>query len=285
MYTIDLHTHSTMSDGTLTPRELAFYAKAKGLFAIALTDHDTTAGIAECIKAGNMVGLKVIPGIEISCKYHKIEIHLLGYYIDIENQTLQDVIAKILNERKARNVKMIERLTELGYPITMKDLNPNNDENMSITRGNVAGVLLEKGYFANREEVFEKCLRVGQPGYVEREFIDYKEAIAAIVAAGGVAVIAHPYFYKLKDVTMDQFILDLKNAGLAGIETIYPEHSKEKEREYLELCEKYGLFLTGGTDYHGDNKPNLDIGNGFGKTSVPKLYLDVMEKTVHFIKK
>ncbi len=146
MYTIDLHTHSTMSDGTFTPRELAFFAKAKGLSAIAITDHDTTAGVKECIEAGKLVGLKVVPGIEISCEYSDVEIHILGYFIDIENQTLKDLITKMGDERRKRNETMLKKLAELGYPLKMEELNPNNDKNMSLTRGTIAGALIEKGY-------------------------------------------------------------------------------------------------------------------------------------------
>ncbi|ONI45699.1 hypothetical protein AN642_01315 [Epulopiscium sp. SCG-B10WGA-EpuloA2] len=278
MQAIDLHTHSNISDGTFTPRELAFYAKAKGLYAIALTDHDTTAGIFECTRAGALVGLKVIPGIEISCVYNNIEIHILGYFIDTENIELQHVINKISNERKTRNEKMLERLNELGFNIKMQDINPKNNEKLSITRANFAAALMQKGYFTDREEIFKQYLGKDKPAYISREYIDYKDCINAIKNSGGIAVIAHPYLYKFKDVTIDKFISDLSEAGISGIETIYPEHTDLQENEYFKLCQTYNLVPTGGTDFHGDNKPNLDIGTGREKTFVSKTILDNMEK-------
>ncbi|OOB79177.1 MAG: hypothetical protein ATN34_02630 [Epulopiscium sp. Nele67-Bin002] len=272
MYPVDLHVHSTMSDGTFTPKELAFYAKAKGLVAIALTDHDTTAGVSECKKWGERVGLRVIAGTEFSASYNNVEVHILGYFLDIENQKLQQTITKIKKVRDERNVMMLERLKELGMEVSFDELNVG--DNNIITRANVARVIVDKGYVGSMDEAFNRYLGRGKPAYIGREFIDYTECIDVIHQAGGLASIAHPHIYKLN---VEQFISDLAAAGLDGIESIYPEYSAQQEAKYLELCRAHNLFPSGGSDFHGDNKPGLDIGKGYGKTYVPETLLTTME--------
>ncbi|OOB80290.1 MAG: hypothetical protein BEN19_05710 [Epulopiscium sp. Nuni2H_MBin003] len=264
MFSIDLHVHSTVSDGTFTPKQVALYAAAKSLYCIALTDHDTTDGVKECQQYAKEVGVEVISGVEISAGYKEREIHMLAYFIDIENEQLKKTLHKISTERKERNLKIIDKLNEIGLEISYQDLNPE-DKNISITRGNIARALLQKGYISNIEEAFKKYIGKNGPAYVSREYVDYTECIDVIHQAGGLAVVAHPYLYKLDTPT---FIADLKQAGLDGIEVIYPEHTSEMQEMYFKLCKQYDLFVTGGSDFHGGNKPSIDMGNGFGKTIV-----------------
>ncbi|OON97626.1 MAG: hypothetical protein ATN36_02820 [Epulopiscium sp. Nele67-Bin005] len=277
MYPIDLHVHSTMSDGTFTPREIAFYAKAKGLQTIALTDHDTISGVLECQEAGNLVNLKVIAGIEFSVNYFDKEVHMLGYFIDIHNEKLTSHLENLVVSRHERNLKMLEKLGELGFPMEYSDI-ATSEKNALLTRAHFAQAMLKKGYVKNIDDAFNLYLGNGKPAFIPREHVDFKECIDLIHEIGGVAVIAHPGLYKsFTDEKLDKFIKTLAEAGLDGIETIYPKYSKEQEEEFLYLCKKYNLLPTGGSDFHGENKKDLDIGKGYGKTFVPSTLLDALE--------
>lgn len=269
MNLIDLHVHSTVSDGTFTPRELAFYAKAKGLCAIALTDHDSMDGLDECIAAGHLVGLDVIPGIELTGNYKGKEIHILGYYLDRNNQVLKNKLHELILNREARNIKMLENLIDLGFHLTPEDLYPPGATKGVLTRAHFARALYTKNYASSMNEAFDKYLSSDKPAYVKRQSIDYIECIKLIHTAGGIAVIAHPHLYKFDPDSFNTFIKDMTAHGLDGIESIYPKYSDAETVQLFELCFTYNLISTGGSDFHGTNKPNLDIGNGYGQTCIP----------------
>lgn len=269
MNLIDLHVHSNVSDGTFTPREVAFYAKAKGLSAIALTDHDSMDGIDACIEAAKLVDLLVIPGIELTGNYKGKEIHILGYYLDKNHPILQEKLKELIITRETRNIKMLTNLIALGFDLTIEDLYPPGTSKGVLTRAHFARALCNKGYASTINEAFEKYLSSDKPAYVKRQSMDYKECINLIHTAGGVAVIAHPHLYRFSPEIFPVFIDDLVKAGINGLETIYPKYSDNETIQLFELCFTYNLISTGGSDFHGTNKPNLDIGTGYGKTYIP----------------
>lgn len=270
MKRIDLHVHSTESDGTFTPAEIAFYAKARGLDAIALTDHDTIKGVKRCIEAGKKVDLTVIPGVEFAVQHNNIEIHVLGYNFDIDHPELNATLRKFLTNRTHRNEKMIAQLQGIGLDITMADVEATcQDPEGVITRAHFANALLNKGYVSTVSDAFHKYLSSGRPGYVSRAKVSPSECIRLIHAAGGVAVLAHPMLYGLSFEDTVQLIKELKAIGLDGVEVIYPEHSKENIIDLFNVCLQNNLVPTGGSDFHGVNKPHLDIGVGYGNTKVP----------------
>lgn len=284
MQLIDLHVHSTTSDGTLTPRELAFYAKAKGLSAIALTDHDTTCGVMTCIEAGKLVDLTVIPGIELTAHYGSKEIHVLGYYINPNHPKLLSKLEELVRERDRRNDLVLEKLQALGLDVTMADLRSQGDADSILTRAHFGRALLAKGYVATMDEAFSKYLSSGKPAYVPKQSMDYETCINLIHEAGGIAVIAHPLLYGFSTEDLDTFLKDLMAAGLDGLEAIYAKYTSEESVALLSACLKYNLVPTGGSDFHGLNKPNLEIGSGYGSLAITYDVLEglyLKQKAVH----
>lgn len=278
MKLIDLHTHSNCSDGTLSPSELVAYAKTKELAAIALTDHDTTVGLKECMEKGLEVGVTVIPGIELSGDHYGKELHILGYYIDPSCPALQTKLQQLVESRKVRNLKMLDKLEALGFPLTLDDLNPDGQTNVVFTRAHFGTAMLKKGYVKDRQEAFTQYLGNGKPAYVAREHFTVQECINLIHEAGGLAVLAHPklYGYSSKDIT--ELLIGLKAQGIDGIECLYSTHTPQDVAHLLQLCLNHKLFPTGGSDFHGSNKPNLDLGTGYGKLQIPLSLLDAMHK-------
>lgn len=283
MKLIDLHVHSNISDGTFSPSELALYAKSKGLSAIALTDHDTISGVEECTQKGLDIGLIIVPGIEFAAEYAGREIHILGYYIDSKNHMLREKLKFIIESRKARNVIMLEKLNNLGLSITREDLTLDSPSEAVFTRAHFATALYKKGYVKTRSEAFDKYIGRDCPAYVKRVRFTPEECIQAIHEAGGLAVVAHPNLYGFNPAEMNRMLKELTAIGLDGIETLYCTHSKEDVLELLGLCLKYRLFPTGGSDFHGDNKPGLDIGVGYGDLQIPYDILEAMHKKLGFI--
>lgn len=269
MKLIDLHVHSTASDGTFTPSELAVYAKSKGLSAIALTDHDTVDGIDECQKKGLELDLTVIPSIEFSADFHGKELHILGYYINHHHEPFKHKLETLIKARANRNQEMLDRLTDLGFPLTMLDLLKGLSEDTVLTRAHFAKAMLEKNYIQSREEAFTHYIGDGKPAFVPKKRFTVKECIDLIHDAGGLAVLAHPmlYGYGAQDIT--NVLRGLKLEGLDGIECIYSSHTTEDTLHLKQLCLNLNLFPTGGSDFHGQNKPGLDLGTGYGELSIP----------------
>jgi hypothetical protein len=275
---IDLHVHSTASDGTFTPREVAFYAKAKRLQAIALTDHDTVSGVKDCMEAGRLVGLEVIPGIELSAQYKDKEVHILGYFIDINDAPFLQELERLTKVRIARNEQMLQRFNERGIDLKFEDLLQDGAKDAVLTRAHFAKALLNKGYVHSMNEAFDRYLGDGKPCYVQREYPSYIDCIRMIHKAGGIAVIAHPMLYRLPHSHYPSFIEDLAKAGLNGIETIYPKHSYPDTQMLFEFCHALGLLPTGGSDFHGSNKKEIEIGTGLGQTQVSYDVLSSLKK-------
>lgn len=273
---IDLHVHSTASDGTYTPSEVVSYAAEKNLYAIALTDHDTIDGISEARQAALEQGhrLIVIPGIEISADFHGTDIHILGLNIDYTNKEFLRKIDECKRLRIERNKKMIQKLNALGFPITEETISQRYGKKASITRAHFARYLLDEGYVKTKEEAFKKYFNKGAPCYIPRTQMTPEEAISVILKAGGHPVLAHPLLYKLDRDMVLKLIAYLKELGMEGIEGIYSLNSSEDDAFLLKTAKMYGLYITGGSDFHGTNKPDIDMGVGKGNLLIPKEILN-----------
>jgi predicted metal-dependent phosphoesterase TrpH len=261
---VDLHIHTTASDGVMSPSEIVRYAKAKGLQAIAITDHDTIEGLDEGLLEGERIDFEVIPGIEISAEHSPGSMHLLGFFLDIHHPLLNERLGYLQNARAERNPKIVDRLNRLGIELTYEDVLRASGGGQ-VGRPHFAQVLLEKNYVRSFQEAFERFLKKGAPAYVDKFRFTAKEAIHFINEAKGVAVLAHPNTLNMNGYSeLENLILRLIEEGLKGIEVYYPEHSALEVAQYKTLAERYGLLMTGGTDYHGIEKNGLDIGAGRG---------------------
>lgn len=275
---IDLHVHTNASDGSLSPKELVDYAISKNLYAIAITDHDTIAGVEEAINYSNLINstinkLKVIPGVELSAAYNGQDIHILGLNIDYNNQYFKDKLIEFRNLRNARNEKMLKLLRAAGFDFS-DEMISNRFGNSVITRAHYAILMVERGYVKDKDTAFKKYLNKDCPCYVPRTMISVEDAVKLITTASGKPILAHPYLYKLSETELDELVCKLKNAGLLGIEAIYSTHSKEDQEKLILLAKKYNLNITGGSDFHGTAKPNLDLGTGYGNLKIPKEILE-----------
>jgi predicted metal-dependent phosphoesterase TrpH len=265
---IDLHTHTTESDGTLTPSQLVRYAKEKGLSAIAVTDHDTIDGNQEALREGKAVGLEVIPGVEISVDHSPGSMHMLGYFINSEDTTLQEKLALLQESRADRNPRIIAKLNELGLDITY-------DEVVKVSGGgqtgrpHIAQVLKHKGYTKSIQEAFDKYLGKGAPAYFDKFRLEPADAMAMITNAGGIPVLAHPFTLHCKSPgELEALVKSLVPQGLKGIEVYYSEHDPQQTSQYQSLAKDYNLAMTGGSDFHGENMNGIDLGTGRGNLKV-----------------
>lgn len=279
MKAVDLHTHSNKSDGSFSPAELVNYAIAKGLSAVALTDHDTVDGLAEATKhaaallAAGQPSIEVVPGIEFSTKYESQDVHIVGLYIAYDSPVFTARLQAFVDSRTGRNRKMCRNLQEAGIDITYEKLLEKNPGAV-ITRAHYASYLFEEGYVKSRQDAFAQYLGDHTKYFVPREKVTPAQAVALILQAGGVPVLAHPPLYHMGRARLDELVSSLKNAGLMGIEVLYSTYSGQDERDMLQLASKYDLLPSGGSDFHGANKPTLDLGSGYGRLFVPEEFLD-----------
>lgn len=270
---IDLHVHSTVSDGTYKPCELVKYAAEKKLEAIALTDHDCISGITEAKECAKQYNIEVISGIEFSTRYRNAEIHLLGLYIDENNENFVKGLDEIVNARDTRNKKMIEKLNACGCSITMKDVMDTADSDI-YTRAHFAKALFNKGYVASLREAFDKYIGNDCPGYVSREKVTPKLAIELIRSCNGIPILAHPTLYNMDLRQLDSLIGELVKDGLLGIEGRYPLYTKSEVKYIKDFADKYNLVISGGSDFHGTNKSDIDLGVGRGNLKIPYSLLE-----------
>jgi len=274
---VDLHLHTTASDGVLSPAEIVRYAKAKGLQAIAITDHDTIEGCEEGLREGERIGFEVIPGIEISAEHSPGSMHILGFFLDIHHPLLNERLEYLQKARAERNPKMVAKLNQLGIEITYEEVLKASGGGQ-VGRPHFANVLLEKKYVRNFQEAFERYLKKGAPAYVDKFRFSSKEALHFIHEAGGVAVLAHPNTLGVNGYSeLEKLVLQLVAEGLKGIEVYYPEHSAVEVAQYKNLADRYSLLSTGGTDYHGIEKNELDIGVGRGEMKLPYSIVENMK--------
>jgi predicted metal-dependent phosphoesterase TrpH len=271
---IDLHVHSTCSDGTFTPTQLVEYANKKGLQAFALTDHDTTAGITEAMAAAENTPLQVIPGIELStCYLDNRDIHILGFNIDYENLAFQENLLRFQQERDKRNDKMVLKLQEAGFQITSAQMKEHFPDSI-CTRAHFARYLVDTKQLHTLAEAFNSYLGDHAPCFVPRQKVTPYQAIRLIHDGEGKAVLAHPLLYHLTPEQLDCLVSSLADAGLDGIEAIYSTNRGMDETNIRQLAAKYGLFITGGSDFHGSNKPAIDLGSGKGNLKIPAFLLN-----------
>lgn len=269
---VDLHTHSYCSDGSLSPSELIGLAYEKKLSAIALTDHDTVSGLSEARRAAKERSITLIQGIEISSLYDLggtvKEFHILGLGVDETDQVFLAELEKFGKLRGQRNEKMLRLISEKVYKIDEDDFYSRFDRSV-ITRAHFAQYLHEKGVVSSVKEAFDRYLGDGKMCYVPKEGVTAKEAIACIKKANGHPVLAHPPQYGLGQSVLDRTVEDLKECGLEGIETVYSTYTQAQERELRALAAKYELHMTGGSDFHGTPKPDIQLGTGLGNLYVP----------------
>ncbi len=308
---VDLHTHSNCSDGSMRPAELVRHAAAAGLKALALTDHDTVAGIDEAAGEAERLGIGFIPGVEISVDYTGApgipgvssipgvsdvtdiagEMHMLGYFTLNNYSNIRPILEDMRMSRENRNPRIIARLNELGMEISEDEVR-NAAEGETVGRVHIAKVLAAKGYVADIDDAFAKYLAIGGKAYFKKDKLSPAEGIAEIRKAGGIPVLAHPSYLGLDCSSgsghgcrpgsrFDYLISGLKDSGLMGIEAYYSSNTDRQTSCYLNIASKYSLIVTGGTDFHGENRPSVRIGTGPGNLRVPYSVYEALNKTLN----
>ncbi len=265
---VDLHIHTTYSDGSLTPAEVVWRAVDLGLAAIAITDHDGVDGNAEAFAQGAQNGLEVITGVEISCDFTPTNVHVVGLFIDPTNEGLAEALADVREYRKRRNPKILAKLAELGMTIDIEEV-AAKAKGKTIGRPHIAQVMVDKAYVADFQEAFEKYLAHNKPAYVPRRRISAEEGIDLIHGAGGLAFLAHPGVYALPPRILDNVVYKLARVGLDGVEVYYSDHLPTDTAFLKRLVDEYDLLAGGGTDFHGAAKPGVEVGIGRGDLKIP----------------
>ena len=260
MKRIDLHTHSNISDGSMTPEELVAHAADVGVCAIALTDHDTVAGLDRAEKQAEKLGVEFVPGVELSTECIS-QVHILGYYIDRRSPALLDAFERQQNERRETHKKYMELLKTHGFGITDEEVRAVAGD-AGIGRAHYAKVMMDRGYVGSVKEAFEKYLGVGCCCYVKRDVMDTKDAVKLIRRAGGLSFFAHPHQTKLDDGRLYTLMKELKEAGLDGVEGYYSEYTPAMGEKFRNMARSLGLMLSGGSDYHAEMKPHIELGSG-----------------------
>lgn len=266
---VDLHSHTNHSDGSDTPTSVVVMAHARGASAIAVTDHDTVSGLSEARVAAEQAGIEFVNGIEISADYSPGTMHILGYYIDDHSRALASKLEELKLARKRRNPEIADRLQSLGLEISYDEV-ASLAGNEVVGRPHFARLMVQRNYAVSIQDAFDRFLAKGAPAYVEKKRLAPAEAIALIHDAGGVAVLAHPYQLKLSLLQEAEVLIgNLAALGLDGIEALYSRHSPEERQAYAAIATRHGLIVTGGSDYHGTYKPDLDLVIGKGDLRVP----------------
>ncbi len=273
---IDLHTHSLCSDGSMTPTEVVEAAHKAGLSAIALSDHDTVAGVNEAIEAGTRLGVEVIPAIELSAA-SKTETHILGYFINTENEELKRGLAYAVRVREERELEVCEKLNAAGIDVTMDEVRSLAGSDV-LCRAHFARIMVNKGYVKTVPEAFEKYLGSGKLAYSKKQAFTDEEAVKLIKSAGGIAFVAHLNQTKRTLPDLKEFLSRLKGVGLDGVEGYYTEYTDEMNRDYRALANELGLILSGGSDFHAAQKPHIKIGVGTGDLRIPYSVLEEMKR-------
>ena len=279
---IDLHAHTTASDGSLSPTELVQRAAGIGLAALAVTDHDTLGGLAEARAAAGEAGIELVPGVELSVEDDGGRFHLLGYGFDPDDAALGEKLVTLRAARADRNERMAAKMSELGLPLTMDDVRAEAGEDADvIARPHFAQALIKKGVVRSVAEAFDTYLSSGKPLYLPKEVLTPREAIALIHAAGGVAVMAHPGLVPLSASALADRIASLHtDAGLDGLEAYYSQHGPADTDRFLTLARRHGLIVTGGSDFHGTPKPHVPLGIVFQGRPAPYVLLTQMRTRI-----
>jgi predicted metal-dependent phosphoesterase TrpH len=281
---VDLHVHSNASDGTLSPKCVVELAVKSNLNAIALTDHDTVDGVNEAIQAAKEAAInghpiRVIPGTELSVAYKNKDIHILGLFVDPNNQTFKDELLKACLKRDERNEKMAQNLIHAGIDISISKMR-KIEGNAVLTRAHFAKFLTEHGYTKSIKDAFDKYLNDESPYYVKREYLTPEMGINLIHEAGGLAILAHPLLYKYTLTEVEELVQHLCQFNLDGIEVIHSSNTGFDEGHLRRIGNKFGLSFSGGSDFHGENKPNIKLGIGFGNLKIPHSMLEILESNL-----
>ena len=279
MSRIDLHLHTTHSDGSQSPAEVVRLAHEAGVSALAITDHDITTGLPEAIAAGQELGIEIIPGIEISSRHGESELHVLGYFLKWEDAQLNARLMTLRESRHRRNPKIVELLQAAGIDITYDEVRAVAGSD-SVGRPHIARVLMDKKVVTTAKEAFDRFLAEGKAAYVPRDLPAPVDAIRWIKDAGGLAVLAHPTWVKTTEGTLTDLARQLKEQGLDGVEVHYSTHTPRQTRTYLSLAKQLGLLVTGGSDFHGMTKPDIEVGIGKGSLHVPDHLLPKLKDAV-----
>lgn len=281
--TIDLHIHSNASDGTLSPSEIISRACHLNLRAISITDHDTLEGSRAAIHAGIPSTVKFLSGVEISASappsfFLSGSFHILGYGIRLEDPILDRALKRLQIARENRNPQIIDRLKQLGIDISLEELQEEFGESQ-LGRPHIAQLMVKKGFVASIDEAFDSYIGKDKPAYVDKHRMSCADAIETIDGAGGIAVLAHPYLLRTNDTdAFGKLLGHLKNLGLRGLEVYYPDHPRDETNFYATLAKRLGLLMTGGTDFHGNVNPDIEMGSGRGSFFVPyQLYEEIIK--------
>ena len=281
---IDLHIHSTASDGSLSPAEILHHAQQLDLAAISITDHDTMAGSKKALEIGIPPSIGFLAGVEISAapppSYPKPgSFHILGYAFQLDDPELNTALEKLQTARKDRNPAIIYCLNQLGFPAALADIQADAGGGQ-LGRPHIARFMVKKGFVDSIDEAFDKYLGTGKPAYVDKYRIECTRAIELILGAGGIPVLAHPGLLEIDSPQqLEDLISELKRMGLKGIEVFYPEHSPDQYRQFMDLAHRYDLLITGGTDYHGAIQPEIQMGSGTGDLFVPYEIYEKLART------
>ena len=275
---IDLHTHTTFSDGSLTPTQLVEEATALGLTAVAVTDHDTIDGLPEALAAGERLGIRVVPGVEINLEHERITMDMLGYFLGGRpGAELEAELAELRLYRDERNRRIVERLAELGYPLGPDDLAAAAGDG-AVGSPHIGEALVRRGYVGSISEAFERFLSRGAPAWVDRRRLSLGAALRLLRASGGLPVLAHPGIIRTDAAGLEHIVREAARLGVAGIECYYPLHDEATVAFCLALADKYALVPTGGSDYHGSVKPDARLGIGSAGLPLPDELLTRLER-------
>lgn len=269
---IDLHTHSSCSDGSMTPSELITHAKNEGLSAVALTDHDCTTGLKEAAAKALSLGIEFVPGVEFSVN-SDAESHIVGLFIDPDCPDIASALEKAREERLEKNFEVSQNLKKAGMDVSLDEARKFAGGAL-LCRAHFAKAMVEKGYVASVKEAFDLYLAPGKCGYSPTVAMSAQKAISVIKKSGGAAFLAHVHHTKKEGAELEAYLKELKSYGLDGIEGYYSEYTPSQGESYRALAKKLGLQLSGGSDFHGRMKPHIKIGRGFGEMRIPYFLLE-----------
>lgn len=271
---VDLHSHSTASDGTASPTRLVEIAADSGIGTLAITDHDTQEGVAEASMAAERLGVELIPGVELSLQYPNGGMHLVVLWLTPGEGPLQERLAGLREGRESRNARIVELLNEAGKPMTLGEV-LDEAGGGSVGRPHIAAVMVRRGYVPDIETAFDLWLGDGRPAYVGRPRLEPEDAIGLARASGAVPVLAHPHTLGITTSSeMTTLLARLVDAGLVGLEALYASYRRHERAGYADLARRFGLAVSGGSDYHGTYKPGLMLGRGYGDLAVPESVLE-----------
>ena len=274
---VDLHVHSNASDGTFSPSQVVELAKNAGLDAFALTDHDTTAGVPEALEKGRDLNIEVIPGIEVSSSFDGTEIHILGLFVNSDDPVLAAMLEKMRISRDRRNEKMLENLAADGISFTKEELCGDNPDTI-ITRAHIAHALVAKGICSGMDQAFKKYLQYGVHYCPQKEHLSPEEVVKTLISNGAFVALAHPFQYKFGDKKTEELIAHMADLGMKGLEVYHSSNNKLESMKLQEMAVRHHLLPTGGSDFHGGNKPDISIGTGRGGLRVSSLLLEDIKR-------